>query len=136
MPSGFGPTAVNLFLEKLLRAQAGTWPATIWLALFTVTPSDAGGGTEYTGFGARLSCTPGTALFNALVAGATANTSVLTLTSSATTGTAGSNVTQWGLFDAVTGGNILIWADITNPQPVVAGNPITFAAGQLGVGGI
>lgn len=136
MASGISNFTFNLMLEKLLRGTAGTWPATIYLALFTATPSDTGGGTEYTGFGSRLACTVGSSLFNALSGGSTSNTSTLTLTSSATTGSGGSNVTQFGFYDASTSGNLLMWADITTPQPVSAGNSISFAAGALVVGGI
>lgn len=123
-------------LEKLLRGTAGTWPSTIYIGLFTATPSDTGGGTEYTGWGSRMSNTVGTSLFNALSGGSTANTSTLTLTASATTGSGGSNVTQIGIFDAVTSGNLLLWCDVTTPMPVVATNPISIASGALVIGGI
>lgn len=138
MASGITNFTFNLMLEKLLRGTAGTWPSTLYVALFTATPSDTGGGTEYTGWGSRLAITVGSSAFNALSGGSTANTSTLTLTSSATTGSGGSNVTQWGLYDASTSGNLVLWADVTpsGGMPVVATNPISFASGAMVIGGV
>ena len=36
-------------IDHILRAQAFTPPATIYVGLFTAAPSDAGGGTEVSG---------------------------------------------------------------------------------------
>jgi hypothetical protein len=35
------------------------------------------------------------------------------------------------MFDAVTVGNLLFWADLTTPQTVASGNPYSFAIGAL-----
>jgi len=41
----------NKIIDHMLRGQAFTPPSTIYLALYTVAPTDAGGGTEVSGGG-------------------------------------------------------------------------------------
>ena len=41
----------NSYIDWLLRGQLFTAPATTYMALFTVTPSDSGGGTEVSSSG-------------------------------------------------------------------------------------
>jgi hypothetical protein len=134
MASGWTNYFVNKILDLYLRGVAYTAPSPIYLALFTATPSDTGGGTECTGGGyARVSMTPATSLFNASSGGSTSNTSTITVTASAT-GSFGGSVTQWGIYDAASAGNLLFWADISNPQTIASGNSVSFAAGALVIG--
>lgn len=137
MASGFTQFYTNLHLNKVLRAVAGTWPSPIYVGLFTATPSDTGGGTEvtttlWTNY-ARVAITPATGAFAALAAGSTSNSAIVDFgTSSGGTGAA---CTQWGIFDALTTGNLFFWADLTTPQTVSSGNPASFAIGALVIAG-
>lgn len=139
MASGLTQFGANLLLEKLLRGTAGTFPATGFVGLFSATPSDtytsgSPNGTELTtgvvGAYARVSIGMGTSTgFAVLSAGSTSNSAAITFPT-ATSGT-GVSVTQWGLFDASTTGNLFFWADLTTPQTVANGNPYSFAIGAL-----
>lgn len=119
--------AISNFLENnlidfLLRGQAYTPPATIYVALFTATPSDAGGGTEVSGGSyarASLACSlaslagtqgAGTTAASSGTSGVTSNNAAITFpTPSANWGT----VTHFGVFDASTAGNLLFYGALT-----------------------
>ena len=44
--SAFSDYVENKLIDWMLRGQAFTPPATVYVALFTSAPADAGGGTE------------------------------------------------------------------------------------------
>jgi hypothetical protein len=130
---------MNLLLEKLLRGTAGSFPATLYVGLSSTLPTDAPASnwnvTEPTGVGGyvRQPVTVGTAAFPALALGATTNSNIINFgTASASLGT----MIDWVIFDAVTTGNLLMWADLVPSQLVGNGNPYSFAIGALGIGGI
>lgn len=106
----------NNIIDWLLRGQAFTPPATVYLALFTAAPTDAGGGTEVTGGSyarASLTCSlanfagtqgAGTTVASSGTGGVTSNNVVITFpVPSANWGT----VTHVAAFDAITAGNLL-----------------------------
>jgi hypothetical protein len=99
-------------LDHILRASSFGAIATPYLGLFTVEPADDGtGGTEVTGGGyARLA-----GAFAADTDGVTYNTGVLTWDVPACTVVAG------GIFDAVSGGNLLWIARFAVSRTVLAG---------------
>jgi hypothetical protein len=119
------------YLEnKLLDHQTGktayTMPS-VWIALFTVAPSDAGGGTEVTGGSYARKSTAG-ADWAAASGGSTSNATVQTfVTASASWGT----VTHFGLFDAATSGNLLRWAALTTSKAIGSGDVASFPIGNL-----
>ncbi len=77
MASGKGNTAKNLVLDYLLGGAA--YP-TLWLALYTVAPTAAGGGTEVSGGGyARLAVVNNATNFPAALGGSKSNALLLTL---------------------------------------------------------
>jgi hypothetical protein len=104
----------------------------LWVGLFTATPSDAGGGTEVSGASyARVavprSGSPGwTAASGSL--GTTTNNSTITFPTA--TGAWGV-VTQFGIFDASTGGNLVYWGDLTTPRTISSGDTVTCAVSSL-----
>jgi len=101
----------------------GFTPGTTYLALFTTTPSDAGGGVEVTGSGyARQSITWG-----ASSGGSKTTTADVAFTASG--GNFG-EVSAVGIFDAASNGNMLAWDGIT-PATVNDGDTITFSAGGI-----
>jgi hypothetical protein len=103
----------------------------VWVGLYTATPSDAGGGTEVTGGSyARVAVARTGAGFNAATGAAatTANTGAITFP----TATAGwGTVTQFGIFDAATAGNMVFWGDLTNSKTVGSGDTVSFAGGTI-----
>jgi hypothetical protein len=101
-------SAVNLLAYISGKTAMPTLP-TAYLALFTVAPTDAGGGTEaaFTGY-ARVATaaadwnTPTTAI-PAVITNAAAKTF------GTCTASPGSAIVAWGIYDASTGGNLLVW---------------------------
>ena len=127
----------NKVIDQIFRAQAYSFPATLYFALLTATPSDAGGGTEVTG-GSYARVGVAASLVN--FAGTQAAAS--TVASSGTNGTTSNNATiaypaptaNWGsivafgIYDAVTAGNLLFWGALTTPKTVNNGDAApTFA---------
>lgn len=141
----------NKLLDWFLRAQAigvtgataaaGTGLATAYVALFTAAPTDAGGGTEVSGGSyARVAVTSSLANWSgtSVTAGGSAssgtdgtvsNVGVITFpTPSANWGT----ITSVGIFDASTGGNLLLWGNLSANKTVNNGDPApTFPANTL-----
>jgi|SRR6478609_100675 hypothetical protein len=101
--------------------------ATPYVALFTATPSDSGGGTEVSGGSyARVASTTS---WPAASGGSCANDVAIAFpTASASWGT----VTQFAIMDASTAGNMIYWGDLTTPRTIASGDPTpTFAIGAL-----
>jgi hypothetical protein len=109
-------------IAHIFRTATFTKPTGLWIALFTVTPTDAGGGTEVTGGSyARVARAPLDANWAAPVSGngTTSNVAVVTFpTPTANWGTA----VAVGIFDAVTVGNLLFWGPMTTPKTINNGD--------------
>jgi len=116
----------NKIIDHMLRAQAYTPPATVYVALFTSAPSDAGGGTEVSGGAyARQAVT-----LDAAAGGASSNSADITFPqATADWGT----VTHLALMDALTGGNMLMHSPLDASKTVNNGDTFKFNAGDLDV---
>lgn len=101
--------------------------ATPYVALFTATPSDSGGGTEVTG--GSYARAVSTTSWPAASGGSCANDVAIAFpTATANWGT----VSQFAIMDASTAGNMLYWGDLTTPRTINNGDPTpTFAIGAL-----
>lgn len=119
----------NAILDHMLGGPDYVRPATVYMALFTAAPTDAGGGTEVTGGSyARVAITNNATNFPAAVGGVKTNGTAITFpTPSAGWGT----VTHWGLFDASTSGNLLRYGTLTVSKTVDSGDVISFPIGDL-----
>ena len=127
MAGSFGDVLENKLLDHLLKTTPFVVPTDIYVALYSVAPSDVGGGTELVGGGyARKVCNT----WDAAAAGATANTGAITF--DVATGDWAEAV-AFALFDALTGGNFLAWADLSVNKTILTGNTAEFAAGELDV---
>lgn len=105
--SSFSDYLENAVLNHVFRNTALSSPTTVYVALYTAAPTDAGGGTEVTGGGyARKSVT-----FGAPSGGVITNSGQVTWTAS---GAAYGTVVAIGIFDALSSGNLLAWATITS----------------------
>lgn len=125
-------------------AAAGTGPTNLYVGLFTANPTDTGGGTEVTGnayarvtvpcaisasagwCGTGVNRTTGT---SAGTDGTTSNNAILTFPTPTPSGWG--LVTGVGIFDATSGGNLLIWAGLTTNKTINAGDSVTFPVGSL-----
>jgi len=96
----------NLVLEHFLRGNAQASPATIYAALFTVAPGEAGGGTEVTGG----SYARQTIAFGVAAGGVVSNTGLVTF-GPATAGWG--TVVSIALMDALTAGNMLYYKTLS-----------------------
>jgi hypothetical protein len=123
--SSFSDYLENAVLNHVFRNTTLTSPASVWLALYTVTPTDAGGGTQVSGGGyARQAIT-----FGAPSGGAISNTSAVSFTAS---GAAYGTVVAVGIFDASTAGNLLAWDDITSAV-INDGDTLNFPIGDIDI---
>ena len=112
-------------LEWLFTTTTVTRPTAWFTALYTVAPTDSGGGTEVSGGAyARVS----TALS---VTGDTAtNGSALEWdTATATWGT----IVAVGIFDASTGGNLIAYGNLTTSKTITIGDVFRISAGNLDI---
>lgn len=116
-------------LDHVFGAAAYTAPATLYVGLFTATPSDTGGGTEVTGGSyARKSVTNNATNFPAASSGSKSNGTAITF--AAATASWGI-ITSFGIFDAASAGNLLVWGPLTANKTVDSGDTVSFAIGAL-----
>ena len=106
-------------LDHVFGGTAYTAPSTLYVSLFTSATSDSGSGTEVSGNAyARKPMA-----FNAAAAGATTNTSSVEFPTA--TGSWGT-ITHVALYDAVTGGNMLIHSALTASKAIASGDVFRF----------
>lgn len=122
-------TAMSDYLEvKLLdhtfRNVAYTPPVTVYVALYTAAPTDAGGGTEVVGGSyARQSVAFSAAI---TVTGKVSNSAVVTFSNMPA-----ATVVATAILDAATAGNLLMYGALTASRTVIAGDNLTIAIGDL-----
>lgn len=116
----------NKILEHVLKNTAYTSPTTVYMALFTAAPTDAGGGTEVsTNNYARTAIT-----FGAASGGAISNSGAVNFpTPSGSWGAC----THFGIFDASTNGNLLYWGALAQTETPLSGNTVTFPIGDIDI---
>ena len=127
MAGSFSNYLENKILDHVLKVGAYTVPTNLYVALYTTAPSDSGGGTEVSGgnYARKLHNA-----YTAASSGASENTGAITF--NIATGAWGT-VTAFGVFDALTGGNLLLWADLDTAKVVDTGATPEFASGALDV---
>ena len=111
-------------LNYVLRNTADWAPTSVFLALHTADPTDAGTGAEVSGGSyARQTCA-----FDAAHAtnGNTANTDAESFTGMPTC-----TVTHIGVWDAASSGNLLFHTAVDTNKTVLAGDTISVAAGAV-----
>ena len=116
----------DALLNHVLRNVSFTSPTTVYLALFTVAPTDAGGGTEVTGGSyARQAMT-----FGAPASGVVSNSGSVTFPlAAAPWGT----VVAIGIFDALTLGNLLYYGNMTTSKTIGTNDQLSFANAAITV---
>ena len=121
----FSNTFETTVLTWVFTTSSATRPTEWHIALYTASPSDPGGGTEVTGGGyARQAVT-------FTVSGNTAsNTAAIEWpVATASYGT----VTDVGVFDASSGGNLIAYAALTTSKAIDTGDVFRLPAGDLDV---
>lgn len=114
----------NKLLDHVLKGTAYTPPTTLYVALFTTDPTDAGTGTEVTG-GAYARKT---ATFGSATNGAISNNADITFNvATANWGT----ITHAGVYDALSGGNLLFHGTLTASKSINIDDQLKIASGSL-----
>lgn len=122
-------------LDHVLGATAYTAPGTVYIALFTdsntATQRDAGTVTEVSGNNySRVSVTNNTTNWpNA--SGATATKSNGTAFTFPQASGSWGTVTAFGIYDASTNGNLLMWGDLTVSKAIGSGDTPSFASSGI-----
>lgn len=124
--SALSDHAENLILNFLMTSGTAARPTAWYVALYTVAPSDSGGGTEVSGNGySRQTVAWGTATGTG---GTTDNTGVVSFTASG--GNFGT-IVAIGIHDASSGGNLLWHGSLSANKTVNDGDTLEFAAGAI-----
>lgn len=132
----------NVYIDNLFRGEDYEVSATMHAALFTASPSNAGGGTEVGGgvgyaraeFEGSLTSLAGTqgegtTLASSGTSGQTSNN--VQISHPAPTGNWGT-IVAGGWLDAATGGNLLWWAPFAAPRTISADSPApVYEAGKM-----
>lgn len=116
--------AEDKLLDHILGTAAYTMPTNVYIALYTVAPTDAGGGTEVVGG----SYARKVAAFSASSGGTTSNTADIDFTNMPAV-----TVVAAGIFDAVSGGNLLWHGNLASSKSVDAGDTLRLATGDIDV---
>jgi len=118
--------AEALLLDWLMTNGSATRPTAWYVALYTVAPSDSGGGTEVSGNGyAREAVTFAAATSPG---GTTSNSGAVSFTAS---GGDWGSITHIGIHDAVSGGNLLWHGSMTASKTVADGDTLEFSIGNI-----
>ena len=112
-------------LKWLLTADAVTRPTAWYIGLFTVAPSDAGGGTEVSGGSYARKSVAFTVSGNLATNSAAVEFDVAT----ADWGT----ITDIAVFDAVSGGNMIAYATLTASKTIANGDVLRIPLNDLDI---
>lgn len=116
----------DAILDHVLRNSALASPATVYLGLFTVAPTPSTSGTEVSGGSyARVAATFGAPALGVSTNSAPAAFPMATL--------AWGTVVAVGVFDALSGGNLLYFGTLTTPKSVDNGDTASFAVAALSI---
>lgn len=129
--AGFSDYLENAVLNHLRGGTAFAQPSALYVALFTVAPTDAGGGTEVSGGSyARTVAT-----FGAAAAGVITNSSPVTFPKATADWMSGNPMLAFAVFDAASGGNMLAWNTLSAPnqKAILLNDTAVFETGALTV---
>ena len=126
--AGFSDYLEDKVLDHVFGGSAYTAPSTLYVALYTVAPSDTGGGTEVSGGAyARQTATFSVSGTNPTTASTTAAIEYSTATADYGT------VVAVGVFDASSSGNLLAYANLSTSKVVSSGDIFRFNTGDLDI---
>jgi hypothetical protein len=123
--SSFSDYLENKVLGHVFGGAAYSAPSTLYLALYTVAPTDTGGGTEVSGGSyVRQSCA-----FTVSGNLATNTSAVEWPTATGSWGT----IVAVGVFDASTSGNLLAYGNLATSKTIASGDVLRIPAGDLDI---
>lgn len=124
--SALSDYAENELLDHLLGTGAYTMPTTVYVGLSTGSFNDDNSGTELTGNNYSRKAVS----FGAAASGTASNDAAVEF--SAATGSWGT-VSHFGLFDASSGGNLLIHGALTASKVIESGDILKLAIGDMDI---
>ncbi len=132
--SAFSNFLENKVLDHIFRSGTFTKPSTLYIGLMTAAADgEAGSITEVSGGAyARVADNPSDTNWSAATAG-NGTTDNLTTISFPTATADWGTVTHFGVFDAATAGNLLIYAALGASRNITTGATPSFAPGALTV---
>ena len=126
--AGFSDYLEDKVLDHVFGGNAYSAPSTLYVALYTVAPTDTGGGTEVSGGGyVRQSSAFTVSGTNPTTASNSAAVEYPTATADYGT------VVAVGIFDASSSGNLLAYANLTTSKVVSTGDVFRFNTGDLDI---
>ena len=126
--SGFSDYLEDKVLDHVFGGNAFTAPSTLYVALYTVAPSDTGGGTEVSG-GAYARQTGAFTVSGTNPTTASNTAAIEYPTATADYGT----VVAVGILDASSSGNLLAYSTLDASKVVSSGDVFRFNAGDLDI---
>ncbi len=130
MPAVLAPSLQTAVRDWFRGTTFVAAPVTLWLALYTTTPTGASGGTEVTGGAyARVAITTATGFITDGTGKFTNAADIVFATSTLSWGT----VVGWALMDALTAGTRRAFGTFTTSQSVGSGKIVKVLAGKFGV---
>lgn len=122
----------NKVLDHVLGGSDYTRPASVYIALFTSDPGEAGSqtGEPASGSYARVAVTNNSTNWPAASSGAKSNGTDFTFpTASGSWGT----ITHFGILDASTSGNMLYYGALAASKVITTGDTAKFATGDIDI---
>jgi hypothetical protein len=126
--AGFSDYLEDKVLDHVFGGTAYTAPTTLYVALYTVAPTDTGGGTEVSG-GAYARQTAAFTVSGTNPTTASNSAAIEFPTATADLGT----VVAVGVMDASSSGNLLAYANLDASKTVSTGDVFRFNAGDLDI---
>ena len=126
--SGFSDYLEDKVLDHVFGGNAYSAPGTLYVALYTVAPSDTGGGTEVSG-GAYARQTGAFTVSGTNPTTATNSAAIEYPIATANYGT----VVAVGILDASSSGNLLAYSTLDASKVVSSGDVFRFNAGDLDI---
>jgi len=123
----FSDNAETLVLNWVFTSTSATRPTAWYLALFTTDPTDADTGTEVSTSGTAYARESVTFTVSGDTASNTAAVEFATATASYGT------VSHVGVYDAVTGGNLIAHAALSTAKTIDTGDVLRLPAGDLDI---
>lgn len=128
MAGSLSNLAEDLVLDWLFTTASATRPTAWYVALYTVAPGEGGGGTEVSGGSyARVAAT-----FTVSGTAPTTASNSAAVEFAAATGNWGTIVAA-AIFDALSGGDMLAFGDLTASKAIDSGDVLRFAIGEIDI---
>lgn len=126
--AGFSDYLEDKVLDHVFGGTAYTAPTTLYVALYTVAPTDTGGGTEVSG-GSYARQTAAFTVSGTNPTTASNSAAIEFPTATADLGT----IVAVGVMDASSSGNLLAYANLDASKTVSTGDVFRFNAGDLDI---